>query len=287
MGEVGCEKQLLNFINAVMKDKGKNEFKTIKIIENKELTPEIIDNKLCQLDVRAILDNNTEVNIEVQLVNKDDFEKRIVYYMSKSITNSLEKGKKYGEIPNMINISIVDFNLTKINELNDENSYHIDYHLLNCKFNSKLTDALQIHIIQMSIYRKLFKQDKINIEDNEINQWACFFDPNTPKRNINDVIEMNSGIKTAKDKINFIKQHKDLYDQYMTREMAKLDYESEISYKIRESKKEGKEEGIKEGKEEGKKEAIIETALNLKNMGISLEDIKKATGLILKEIKNL
>ena len=60
---------------------------------------------------------------------------------------------------------------------------------------------------------------------------------------------------------------------------------------IREGKeqgiKEGKEQGIKEGKEQGIKEGKIGIAVNLLSMGLPLQQISDATGLLISEIKEL
>ena len=52
-------------------------------------------------------------------------------------------------------------------------------------------------------------------------------------------------------------------------------------------KEEGKEEGRAEGREEGKHEANTETAQRLLAMGLSAEQVAKATQLSLEIIKNL
>lgn len=49
----------------------------------------------------------------------------------------------------------------------------------------------------------------------------------------------------------------------------------------------GRMEGRKEGIREGIKEGIVETARNLINMGMSYEDIVKATGLSIEVIEKL
>ena len=49
----------------------------------------------------------------------------------------------------------------------------------------------------------------------------------------------------------------------------------------------GLERGLKKGKEEGEHDAKIETAQNLLSMGLSVNQISKATGLSIEEIKLL
>ena len=49
----------------------------------------------------------------------------------------------------------------------------------------------------------------------------------------------------------------------------------------------GLERGLKKGKEEGEHDAKIETAQNLLSMGLSVNQISKATGLSIKDINAL
>ncbi|CAO5681979.1 MAG: hypothetical protein HEEMFOPI_01548 [Holosporales bacterium] len=54
-----------------------------------------------------------------------------------------------------------------------------------------------------------------------------------------------------------------------------------------EGKLEGLAEGKLEGLAEGKLKGKLETAKNLKSMGLSLDQIEKATGLPLEDLKTL
>ena len=74
MGEKGDEIQLLGFLNAVLGRTGKNQFTSVKILENKNFSPEIIGNKASILDVRAKLQDGSRVNVEVQLRNLGNME---------------------------------------------------------------------------------------------------------------------------------------------------------------------------------------------------------------------
>ena len=56
---------------------------------------------------------------------------------------------------------------------------------------------------------------------------------------------------------------------------------------IQQGIKQGIKQGIEQGFEKGKKEGIIEVVKNFKEMGISIDDIKKATGLSMEEIEKL
>ena len=79
--------------------------------------------------------------------------------------------------------------------------------------------------------------------------------------------------------------------EYETSKMAYRDIKNSVDTAKREGKQEGLAEGIEigmeKGRAEGKHEANTETAQRLLAMGISAEQVAKATQLSLEIIKNL
>ena len=79
--------------------------------------------------------------------------------------------------------------------------------------------------------------------------------------------------------------------EYETSKMAYRDIKNSVDTAKREGKQEGLAEGIEigmaKGREEGKHEANTETAQRLLAMGLSAEQVSKATQLPLEIIKNL
>ena len=79
--------------------------------------------------------------------------------------------------------------------------------------------------------------------------------------------------------------------EYETSKMAYRDIKNSVDTAKREGKQEGLAEGIEigmaKGREEGKHEANTETAQRLLAMGLSAEQVAKATQLPLEIIKNL
>ena len=101
MGEQGSESELKAFLSAVLG----RDLKEIAILENKTLTPEIIGDKTSILDVRATTDDNTHVNIEVQINPYKFMDVRSLFYWSKLYSAALEAGKDYKELPKVIMIN--------------------------------------------------------------------------------------------------------------------------------------------------------------------------------------
>ena len=92
-----------------------------------------------------------------------------------------------------------------------------------------------------------------------------------------------------------MKQVEERYISFETSKMAYRDIKNSVDTAKREGieigmekgMKKGKEEGREEGRAEGKHEANTETAQRLLAMGLSAEQVAKATQLPLEIIKNL
>ena len=123
-GEKGNEDILISFINAVLKRTNKEPILEIEIIDNKQLTKEVINDKTGIIDVRARTAKGENVDIEVQLtfLEKDipeatlkelmdlepaieKAEKRIEYLSSDEETMNTywERERSLHERANMIN----------------------------------------------------------------------------------------------------------------------------------------------------------------------------------------
>jgi predicted transposase/invertase (TIGR01784 family) len=123
MGEKGDEEQLLSFLNAVLRRTGKDRLVSVEILENKTFTAEVIGDKSSILDLRAVLEDRTKVNIEVQLRNLGNMDRRSLFYWSREYTKSLEAGQDYLELPNVVAINIVNF------EFLPSGDFHTSFHL--------------------------------------------------------------------------------------------------------------------------------------------------------------
>ena len=95
MGEKGDETQLLGFLNAVLGRTGHDMLVSVEILENKTLSAEFLGDKASILDVRAKLQDGSKVNIEVQLRNLNNFDRRSLFYWSKEYTKGIKSGEDY------------------------------------------------------------------------------------------------------------------------------------------------------------------------------------------------
>jgi predicted transposase/invertase (TIGR01784 family) len=151
MGEAGSETLLLSFLNAVLGRTGDDRFTSVEILENKTFTPETVGRKSTTFDVRAELRGGTRVNVEVQIRNNHNMDRRSLFHWGREYVKSIEAGKDYRELPDVITITIVDFHFPPLPD------YHTCFHLReNKKWDFVLTNSLEIHFMNMVKYRKAF-----------------------------------------------------------------------------------------------------------------------------------
>jgi predicted transposase/invertase (TIGR01784 family) len=171
-GEKGDEEQLLAFLNAVLKRTGRDGLVSVEIVEGKTLTADIVGDKTCILDVRAHTDKGDHVNIEIQLKDLHNMDRRSVFYWGKQYIKTINAGDSYTVLPNVIAINIVNFDYIPLDD------FHTSFHLREDRNTDYiLTDAIEIHFINMVQFRKLKSKDAKN---NTLERWLLFLDETTP-----------------------------------------------------------------------------------------------------------
>ena len=112
---------------------------------------------------------------------------------------------------------------------------------------------------------------------------------------VNETIVIKSSSPKMAEWVKRLKAHKAEQREYEASKMAYRDIKNSVDTAKREGIAEGMEKGMKEGMEKGMKEGMekgmnqkaLEIAKNMLAMGLSAEQVAKATQLPLEIIKNL
>jgi predicted transposase/invertase (TIGR01784 family) len=294
MGEKGDEEQLTAFLNVVLSKTGRNKIVSVTILD-KSMPADIIGDKSSVLDVRAQMDDGTKVNIEVQLRNVSNMDKRSLFYWSREYAEGMKKGEDYMALPNVITINILGTEFLSVDE------FHASFHLWEDTHKDYLlTGALEMHFIDMVKFGRLKEKD---IEHNELHRWLTFFDKNTGNQTIEKIVEMDTAIKKVQDKITFVAQDSNMLHEYRMREMAVYDFNNGMraaelrGIQIGEERGEqrgiqigeergiqkGEERGIQKGEERGIQKGITTAAVILKQAGFSAGEIANFIGQTAEE----
>lgn len=100
---------LLDFLNAVI-DFERATITDLEIVDPYQI-PLLNGMKDSYVDVKAILSNHTKVIIEMQVLNVEGFEKRVLYNVAKLYSTQLKKAQSYDSLEPIIALTITDFEM--------------------------------------------------------------------------------------------------------------------------------------------------------------------------------
>ncbi|GHU05954.1 hypothetical protein FACS1894147_12630 [Spirochaetia bacterium] len=273
-GEKGDEPQLLAFLKPILARTGR-ELESIEILEDTAQRPETLAGKAGILDSRGRLSNGNYCNVEVQRQNQWNIERRSLFYWAKEYSSSIVSGQNYRQLPDVIAVNLLDFNYFPLS------NFHTSYHLWeDTDKTHKLTDAIEMHFIEMPKFRKLPEKD---IRSNELHRWLSFLDVETPLTLIKEIIQMDTVIAQTEESLKRFVQNDAVRHAYLRQEMAALDELSRNEGAWTDGRKAGMEAGMEKGMEKGM-EAAAQNALR---EGLSVDSIQRITGLPAEAIKKL
>lgn len=212
------------------------------------------------LDIRARTTEGEIINVEMQLFNKYDTEKRTLFYWSKQYSGQLQEGQPYSQLKRCVTINILNYALLS-NDL-----YHNVFHLREDRTGISLIDDIEIHFLELP---KLDEQ-AISIEEGGLVNWLLFLKGADQSKW--EVLTMNEPVlKKAMDTLEFLSQDLEARRQYEDRQ--KFLHDEASMYEAANSR--------------GKAEAKKEIATKLLALGVELSVIIEASGLSEKEIIDL
>ena len=166
-GKVGNETILKSLLESILEV----DIEKVELDLDKEMEPIYVEEKRNVLDVRAKLNGNISINIEMQVKDNKDMEKRSVYNWSKLYLHELKRGYPYDALPKTIVIIISGYTVFK-----DIENYHTKWRLREETLRDKvLTDSEEIHFIEIP---KFINKDIKNPK--KLDFWLWFLD-NTKK----------------------------------------------------------------------------------------------------------
>ena len=231
---------------------------------------ESASDKFNRVDIKAKNVKGEIIIVEVQLTRQLYFLQRMLYGVSKAITEHIDIGQKYDEVKKVYSINILYFDLGR-------GSDYL-YHGKTVFTGVHTNDLLEVNIkeaeeLRMRVPQDIFPEYYI-IRVNEFNSVAT-----TPIEEWLDYLKNNRikddtstpGLKEARQKLLYMTmsdKERRAYDEHMDDIMVQNDV-------------------LDTAKMEGRAEGIMLTAKNLKAMGLSVADIIKATGLSEDDIMKL
>ena len=265
----GNEQILKEFIERILKRK----FKTFKII-SPELTKNNIYEKGKYLDVLIKIDN-LFVNIEVNSHNYNGLSERNFSYIALVYASHIKVGEEYNNDLDFVQINLTVGLGTKMPEISK---------VIN-------KETLKLKVRNLEIYD--VNLDKINSrcyneDDDEDDEYNFLKMMTASKEELEFLAEKGDGfMKKIKDEVNRINDENYFANFISVEEDERKIRNTYYANGVEEGEARGERRGEKRGEKRGKENDLIETAKNLLNLGISVEDISKGTGLSKQKIASL
>lgn len=247
------------FLSAVLGIKDTEIKKTVLLNTNLPKIHE--DEKQGILDVRLTMNNNTEIDIEIQLAYMKAWADRSTFYVSKMLVEQVGINKKYSNIKKCIGINILDFDYIK-----DTQRFHTVYHISEDTEHIKYTDILEIHIVELP---KLPTND----DGTDLYDWIKFIKAEN-KGEFEMLAKQSQYLQKAYETLEEISADRQKRMEYDARQKALYDYNTLME----ENYERGVEEGIEQGIQQGKSERDAELIQRMRAKGMADEEIEQILG---------
>lgn len=175
------------------------------------------DDKLGILDVRILMNDDTEIDTEIQLSELKIWADRALFYISKMYTEQIEKGQKYDVLKKCVSISVLDFILFE-----GEREFYSCFHITEDTRHFIYTDKMEFHVIELP---------KLSGESGEgssrLELWAKFINAEE-KEEFDMIAGRDPYIESAYRQLQAISRDKEKRLEYEAREKAIRDHNQMI-----------------------------------------------------------
>ena len=233
--------------------------------------------KLSILDIKAKGVDGKRFNIEIQITDEADYDKRALYYWAKLYTEQLASGEDYSSLSKAIEIHILNF----ISITNDDR-YHNCFHILEKETGEKYFTDLELHTIELKKFEGYIKElnELVGKIKSTLDMWLAFLtkhnllnkDKLPPELNDQHLKKALSALEV----MNFSKEEREAYDDHLKWLMIEAN-----------TLKKRYEQGKEEGREEGREEEKFQMAREMLKEDSSIDFVHRVTKLPTSTIEKL
>ena len=252
------------------------------VVRNNELPLGDTDEKAARLDVNCIIDDGSQVAMEMQAsyieelgIEHKNLKGKSIYYMCDLHSSQSSKGKRYEELAQTYQVTFCCY--TVFPELPVYvNSFSMRHDITN----ELLSDAVHVIYIELSKLKEILKKSVDEMTDLE--KWAVFFRyANIPKyrETINKVIASKEALKMAGESLMSVSKDERERAIFRSRRMYQSDQDSNLAT--------AEYRGILIGEQRGEQKAALVIAGNMLKRNKPIEEIVEDTGLTREEVANL
>ena len=276
---------VISFMNALLPfESPEEEIRSVEYL-NPELVPMNPLRKDSIVDVRCVDGRGRQFLVEMQMMWTPEYKQRVLFNASKAFVRQLDKKRKYEFLQPVYSLNLVNEIFMKeypdefIHNYNVVHELHSDEVIEGLHFTFVELPKFQAHSVKEKKMAVLWLRFLTEIDEHtkEVPQ-ELLDNPDTSKA-------LKAVEESAMSKDELL-AYDDFWDKLGAERLLIVDSNRRSMEEGRaEGLAKGRAEGHKEGMEEGLAKGRAEVARNLLNMGMSVEDISKATGISKDEIE--
>ena len=276
---------LISLINAVVSE----EDQVSKVTLLNPYNPKnFLKDKLSVVDIKAEGQTGKRYNIEIQVANEGDYDKRALYYWAKLYMEQLGEGDFYDKLNKAIGIHILNFT-----SVTGTDKYHNTFHVLEKDSHIRHFDHLELHTIELNKFNDMKGQAQGWAEETEawlskaktsLDAWVTFLARHKlfHEKNLPSPLNAPCFQKALKvlGKMTFTDEEREAYE-------GKLKWLRIEASALKKMGEESEARGIEQGIEQGERKKAVAVAKTLLKKGIDIAIIAEASGLSVDELQQL
>ena len=261
---------LIAFLNGLLKDE--RCIVDVKFLDKEQIRINDGDRSLIY-DIYCETDTGEHIIVEMQNKFQPYFKQRSIYYLSRSIVEQGERGSEWNyDIKAVYLVAFLNFKLTDIS-----NEFRSDVALMDMKRLTVFSDKVRLIYLQLPYFTKeaddcknTFERIIYALKHMDILQRMPWAAQDAVFKRLSEIAEVSS----------LDKEERRQYDE-------SLRHYRDTLVVMEGQFMEGEAKGRAEGRAEGEHKGRMDIARNLKAMGLSIDDIVKASGLTADEVAAL
>ena len=228
------------------------------VVQNPIEFGEAIDDKTFILDIHVLLNNNTIINLEMQVLDLKDWPERSLSYLARSYDN-VAKGDEYINVKPVYHIGFLNYTLFP-----ESPEFFARYRMMNIKNHNVYTTKFNLYVVDLT-QTKLATQEDV---DTGLVYWTQVFKAKTWEE-LRQMAERNQELQEATEALYVYNQDEIVKEQCRARQDY-YNHERGMQKRMEE-----KDAAILKSVEIITEKLHISEAEACKQIGISIEDYQK------------
>ena len=274
---------LISLINSIV---GEDDQVTDVTLLNPYNPKNFRNDKLSILDIKARGTDGKRFNIEIQITDEADYDKRALYYWARLYTEQLKVAEDYSLLSKAIGIHILNF--TSILETD---KYHNVFHITEKKTRLPYFKDLELHTIELKKFSPDSREELADIVAkvrNSLDMWGAFL----TRHDLLNREQLPSSLDnpdlrkalSVLEVMNFGDEERQAYEEHL--KWLRIEANT-LKKSFEEGKSIGEQIGLEKGEQIGAINEKKNLACRLLQQGMTVEAIRQLTDLPVDEVKLL